>query len=60
MSVDIAVTAGVRRPNKLPYQNGIARRFGRLWPHGVAHERDLQDALEVATLLRMMVDVHGY
>ena len=60
MSVDVAVTAHVRRPDTLPDPNEIGRRIARLWPHGTADERDLRDALEVATLLRMLVDKHGY
>ena len=60
MSVDVAVTAHVRRPDTLPDPNEIGRRIARLWPHGTADERALRDSLEVATLLRMLVDEHGY
>jgi hypothetical protein len=59
-SKNIAVTARLRRPETLPDPNEIAARIESPWPHGTADERDLRKALEVASLLRMMVDVHGY
>ena len=58
--MNIAVTARVRRPDNLPDPNEIGRRIARLWPHGTADEGALRDALEVATLRRMLVDEHGY
>ena len=58
---DVAVTARLRPPETLPDPNEIGRRIAGLWPAlQAADERGLRAALEVATLLRMMVDVHGY
>ena len=56
----IAVTARLRRSETLPDPNEIARRIESLWPDGTADELDLRKALEVASLLRMMMEVHGY